>query len=374
MKPSRILHVILSRGFKGSERSAVEYCNYLHSSGHEVGIVVCRSQGVARSTSGKPCVECIEEHLHPGIRVFRIPRQLFALRALRAAVERFAPDVIHCHLARATRLVSKLQTGVATVATLHMHNLDPSHLDLDALLCVAQWQQALVPPHYAGHVEQVPNIVRPHRKLTPEERAALRAELGIAPSDYVVGGVGQLVKRKGWDVLIRAFRKAALPSARLLILGEGRSRKELLKLSDKRVLLPGFRANVRDYLQIMDVFVSAAREEAFGLSVLEAFEAGLPVIASDARGCREILDSYPGHLFVSGDVDELTRLLVARHRERSAPSANDVSQYAPASAGARLLNAYATVLQRRNARAVASFACAVLAISFDFNPGALSPA
>ena len=66
-------------------------------------------------------------------------------------------------------------------------------------------------------------------------------------------------------------------------IGEGRTRHQLEKLADDRVLLPGFKDNVRDYLQIMDVFVSAAREEAFGLSIVEACEAGLPVIASSAK-------------------------------------------------------------------------------------------
>lgn len=374
MKPLRILHVILSRGFKGSERSAVEYCNYLHANGHEVGIVICRGQGILRRSASRPCMECIEQHLAPGIQVIRVPRQLFALRALRTAAEQFAPDVIHCHLARATALVSRLRTAVPTVATLHMHNFDPAYLGVDALLCVARWQRGLIPQQYAGYVDHVPNIVRPHRKLSREERNALRAELNIAPSEYVVGGVGQLVKRKGWDILIRAFRKAALPNARLLILGEGRSRRQLLDISDERVLLPGFRANVRDYLQIMDVFVSAAREEAFGLSVLEALEAGLPVIASDANGCREILSTCPGDVFASCNVDELAGSLVKRHGLRSAPLHIDVSAYAPENAGARLVAAYTTLLQRRSPRAVASFACAFLALSFDVGGVMLAPA
>ena len=140
----RILHVILSEGFKGSERSAAEYCNYLANAGHEVGIVISDAWTVRRLTGRGGVRGSITDHLDARVEVFRIPRRWFAQRALRRIVAARAPDIVHAHLTRAVRLVAGLNGQVATAGTLHMHRFNEAYLGIDAIFCVARWQQRLI--------------------------------------------------------------------------------------------------------------------------------------------------------------------------------------------------------------------------------------
>ncbi len=356
----RILHVILSEGFKGSERSAAEYCNYLANAGHEVGIVISDAWTVRRLTGRGGVRGSITDHLDARVEVFRIPRRWFAQRALRRIVAARAPDIVHAHLTRAVRLVAGLNGQVATAGTLHMHRFDEAYLGIDAIFCVARWQQRLIPSRFGGGVFYTPNIVRPNRKLTEEERRSLRRELGIGESEFVIGGMGQLIERKGWDTLIRAFRQAGLPDARVVILGDGNQRAALSAVGGDRVLLPGFRNNAKDYLQILNLFVCPSREEAFGLVVVEALDAGVPVIASRTDGCCEILGDSPGRLYPVDDVDALSGLLIEQYRNRHAGTQCGFAEFLPENAGASLVRAYEAVLAGFSRRAADSVRVAAL--------------
>lgn len=346
----RILHVILSEGFKGSERSAAEYCNYLANAGHDVSVAIGGGWSWRRLVGRGGARGTIADHVDSRVTVLRIPRRWFARRRLEKIVAERAPDIVHTHLNRAVRLVAGLEAQVATVGTLHMHRFDQAYLGLDAIFCVARWQRRLIPADFAGQVFYTPNIVRPNRKLTDAERAALRRELGIGESDFVIGGLGQLIERKGWDVLIRAFRQAALANARLVILGDGNQRAALAALGGDQVLLPGFRNNAKDYLQIMDLFVCPSREEAFGLVLAEALDAQVPVIASRTEGCCEILDNFPGRIFPADDADALADLLVEHYRSRPCGAQGGLGEFLPDNAGATLVKAYESVLANRAAR------------------------
>jgi glycosyltransferase involved in cell wall biosynthesis len=114
----------------------------------------------------------------------------------------------------------------------------------------------------------------------PAIRAATRARLGIPGDAPVVAAVGRLAWTKRFDVLVRAM--AGLPEARLLLVGDGPERGALetlvrdLGLTD-RVVLAGPTAHAREMLCASDVFASPSAHETFGLAILEALAAGLPV-------------------------------------------------------------------------------------------------
>jgi glycosyltransferase involved in cell wall biosynthesis len=154
-------------------------------------------------------------------------------------------------------------------------------------------------------IELVPNGIEPGRfRFAPAVRKDTRARLGIPEHTFVVGGVGRLVPGKRFDTALRAV--AELPSAQLLLIGDGPARAALERLAVRldvadRVRLPGEcdGADLPGLLAAMDVFVSPSTEESFGLAVLEALAAGLPVLhvtcpaidelpPGDAPGARRI--------------------------------------------------------------------------------------
>ena len=161
-----------------------------------------------------------------------------------------------------------------------------------------------------------------------------------------LGGVGRLAKSKGFDVLLRAFAAAALPSAKLAIVGDGRERARLEKLAASlglgadRVRFAGFRNDVKDCYQAFDLFVSPSRSEPLGRVLFEALDAGTPVLATATQGPSEVLPRFPGRLVPIGDVPAMAaalRELAASPPPRVRP---DLSAYHLDHVAARTLAAY----------------------------------
>jgi glycosyltransferase involved in cell wall biosynthesis len=258
--------------------------------------------------------------------------------------------VIHTHLRRATRLVVQIAPACASIATLHIAVNGPHYLQLDGLICNAFWQQRSVPAAYRGRVFKLNNSLTPHRRLAAAEVAALRAELGAGPGEYLIGGVGRLARSKGWDTLIAAFNAARLPGARLVILGEGRERRPLERIAGPGIALPGFKPNVKDYYQAFDLFVCPSRREPLPRVILEAMDAGVPVVASRADGCVELIEAYGGDLFPIEDVAALAALLARHHAARTPHRAIDLSAHEVAAVNATIVDAYREVIADRAAQ------------------------
>lgn len=109
--------------------------------------------------------------------------------------------------------------------------------------------------------------------------------------------VGRLVYSKGFDVLLKAFKKVNVHiDSKLLILGTGEKKKELIDLSESlnlkdEVVFCGFKHNPFKYMKRSDIFCTATRNEGLGNAIIEAMALGLPVIASDClSGPAQILD------------------------------------------------------------------------------------
>jgi glycosyltransferase involved in cell wall biosynthesis len=109
----------------------------------------------------------------------------------------------------------------------------------------------------------------------------------VPPDARVLLCVCRLEPQKGVDVAIRALEQ--IPDAHLVVLGEGPQRAELERLAGDRVHLLGRVPDVGAWLRRADVLVHPVRWEGFGLAVLEAMLAGLPVVASDVSSLPELV-------------------------------------------------------------------------------------
>ncbi|WP_308365463.1 MULTISPECIES: glycosyltransferase [unclassified Microbulbifer] len=130
------------------------------------------------------------------------------------------------------------------------------------------------------------------------DKAAARKALGLPDDAWVFGNVGRLHPHKDQATLLRAFARIAgeLPSARLCILGQGELETHLRRLAAElgvatRVDFLGVVHNAARYFRAFDCFVLSSEREPFGMVLLEAMAAEVPVIASDAGGAREVVNS-----------------------------------------------------------------------------------
>ena len=341
----RIMHVILSGGFAGSERYAAELASF-QAAEHEVRLIVRRTH---RSRFGTSIIDALSDR----VQVRAVPTWLGTQRLIGRHIDEFRPDVIHTHLRRSARLIARAHRNVSTLATLHIRANGPHFFELDGLICNAHWQVREIPASYAGQVFKLNQLFTPHRRLDPREIAALRESLGVAPHQYLVGAVARLAHSKGLDCLIEAFRLANLPNARLVILGEGRERRRLERLLGPNMSMPGFRRNIKDYYQAFDLFICPSRREPLPLVMLEAFDAGVPVIASTADGCRELIEEFSGELFPVGDAGALARMMrrqAARPRERLV---HDLTPHSIGQVNRTIVEAYDKLIATRRRRAAA---------------------
>jgi len=126
----------------------------------------------------------------------------------------------------------------------------------------------------------------------------VRGELGIPAEAFVIGCVARLARQKRFDRLLRALVRIPHP-IHCIIAGEGEELEPTRALAAElgiadRVHFPGFRADVGDVLDAMDLFVVSSDREGLANAMLEAMAFGLPVVSTDVSGAREALDAAPG--------------------------------------------------------------------------------
>jgi glycosyltransferase involved in cell wall biosynthesis len=150
------------------------------------------------------------------------------------------------------------------------------------------------------------------------DQSGLRSQLGIRPQDIVITQVGSLIHRKGHDILLRAVAdlRQVRPNIRVILVGDGPDRQEIenvvreLGLVDIVHIL-GFVDSPAGVIfrDATDIAVSPSRVEGFGLTVIEAGAAGLPVVATATTGMSEIITNERTGLIVP--IEDQDRLYAA---------------------------------------------------------------
>lgn len=152
-----------------------------------------------------------------------------------------------------------------------------------------------------------------------EARAKLFSSFGISLPENAIAlcTIAELHKNKGLDYAIKAMSKLVSGNQNLyyFILGDGQERERLTALIQQKglqehVFLLGFVDNAASFLIAFDIFIFPSRTESFGLALLEAGFAKLPIIASRVGGIPEIIDDMKtGMLVPARDEDALARAI-----------------------------------------------------------------
>ncbi|HGY9627893.1 glycosyltransferase [Pseudomonas putida] len=177
----------------------------------------------------------------------------------------------------------------------------------DMRRCLVQWPAERIQTLY-NRID----VQALQASLLPREEA--RRALGLDPQAWIVGNVGRLHPDKDQATLLRGFAEAlpGLPAgARLAILGKGRL-EEALKAQAMALGIAGqvdFLGQVPDarrYFQAFDVFALSSDHEPFGMVLLEAMVAGVPLLATACGGAQEVVEGV-GVLFPLGDAGQLAQ-------------------------------------------------------------------
>ncbi|MFD8639123.1 glycosyltransferase [Streptomyces zaomyceticus] len=331
----RVLHVITGLGIGGAEQQLRLLLRHLPV---RSGVVTLTNPGAVAAgieADGTPVT-------HLGMAG---NRDIGALPRLARIVRQGRYDLVHTHLYRACvygRTAARLAGVRRVIATEHSlgetqiegrplsagtralylasERLGTSTVAVSPSVArrLADWG---VPP---DRIQVVPNGIETDR-FAYDDRARRRARrvLGLPEDAYVVGGVGRLTPGKRFDRLVRAV--ASVPEARLLLVGEGGEREELLRVAREcgaadRVLLAGAcedpptgaspGPSLPELLAAMDAFVSTSPDETFGLAVVEALAAGLPVLYVACPAIDDLApEAAPGARRIGESVPELISAL-----------------------------------------------------------------
>lgn len=243
---------------------------------------------------------------------------LQVIRQLRRKVQSIKPDLIHANSIRAGLVATAATFGLRVPVVWHLHDLLPRHPLSTAIRSFASVSRRTrmiavseaVARNFRGRfaaalknrVVVILNAIDldefQSQKTSPD---ALRADLGLAADDFVLGIIGQLTPRKGQLALIDAFSHARVSQAKLLIVGAAlfnRNGDYAQRLEDAskahgvgdRVRMLGARRDIGAIMQTLDLLVVNSTAEPFGLVILEAMACGTPVLATAVDGIPEIVE------------------------------------------------------------------------------------
>lgn len=126
-----------------------------------------------------------------------------------------------------------------------------------------------------------------------------KRELGIPDDAFVILNIGELINRKNQATAIKAISKCNDKNIMLVICGRGEKEQELKQLAESmgvndRVVFCGFRKDINEILKMVDLFLFPSFQEGLPVAVIEAMAAGLPIICSNVRGNRDLIDDGKG--------------------------------------------------------------------------------
>ncbi len=249
---------------------------------------------------------------------------------LSTRLEAFRADIVHAHhpfLLGDTALRIGRRKNVPVVFTHHTRYEDYTHyvpFDSPALKEIAinlSTQFANLCDGVIAPSESIARLIR-HRgvevpiRVVPTgidvaafaagDRDRGRARLGLAADAFVVGHVGRLAPEKNLEYLAEAVAQFVrrTPAAQFLVVGSGPSEEALRRTFGRhgvadRLVLGGKQTGrpLADAYRAMDVFAFASRSETQGMVLAEAMAAGLPVVALNASGVREVMrDGRNGYM------------------------------------------------------------------------------
>ena len=312
---------------------------------------------------------------------------LRAARQLWKVLRRERPTVLHTHNPKPGlygRVVGRLAGVPIVVNTVHGLYAAPDDHLLKRLVVyaaegfVSRWSDA----ELVQNIEDVAVMRRwrlvARRKLThlgngvdlqrfrpgslsPDERRGLRRAWGVDDETVIVGAIGRLVAEKGYRELFAAAGTLGRRVRIVVVGGDDPDKPDALdagalrRADDARIVRLGHRTDVDRLLGAFDIFALASHREGQPRAAMEAAAAGLPIVATDIRGCRQVVDhNVSGLLVPVADAAELADAIVRlsgspelRHAMGAAGRRKAEREFDEGLVVQRVLRCYADVAARK---------------------------
>lgn len=310
----------------------IPYLKMFKEKGYEVHV----------ASNGDEQIEYCDKHFNIQFARFPIkPSNLKAYKELKKIINENDYEIIHCHTPVAgvlTRLAARKarKNGSKVFYTAHGFHFYKGASLLNWIIyypiekICAKWTDCLITINKedydlakkklkAKQIEYVHGVgmdtSRFEKELTNEEKLEFRKSLGIKEDDIVFSYVAELNKNKNQILLINTIKelKKNKENIKLLLVGTGPLHnyyKEIIQknsLNDSIKLL-GRRQDINEILSITDIYLASSLREGLPVNIMEAMYKGLPIIATDNRGHRELIkDEENG--FIAKNIENFCRII-----------------------------------------------------------------
>jgi len=307
----KIIHIIpnLKRG--GAERICIDICKEQNKQGHKSLIVTFENGNDFKELVEDISIQIIPTKFVPSI----IKKNTLEIEVLEKFILDFAPDIIHSHLYAADLITFQLSDKVKCKFFSHLHS---KRKELNSKIpalntkekIIRRWEKrfyikllkqkkvksiAISKDVYSFAKEDLKqnenNCVLLENCINFNTFKSTSKKLN---SPIKLIALGTINKNKSQTFLIESFAYLSKENFTLTIIGDGPEFENCLELVrsqnlSENIFLLGAKNNPEDFLKDAHIFVHAAKSEAFGLSLIEAMAAGLPVVTTDGYGNRDII-------------------------------------------------------------------------------------
>jgi sugar transferase (PEP-CTERM/EpsH1 system associated) len=339
-KPPLIVHVIHYLGVGGLENGLVNLINHIPSERYRHAIVCLKGYSDFSKRITRKNVKIVALNKREGLD-FSLYVNLFK------TLKELKPDIVHTRnlatiegqvIATAARIRTRIHGEHGRdVFDLHGKNLKYNLLRrtirpvIDHFIAVSKDLEnwlintiGVIP----NRIDQIYNGVDSYTFYPRNKRPGnnIGPEGFFTEDSFVIGSVGRMAAVKDYPNLVRVFLKllkeeAALQNRlRLLIVGEGGSRRECIEMlreagAEAKAWFPGERADIPELLRTMDLFVLPSLGEGISNTILEAMSTGLPVVATSVGGNIELVkDECTGKLVPSGVPETMAEAISTYYR------------------------------------------------------------
>lgn len=308
----KIIHIIPNLKKGGAERLVLDICNKLLSiPGIELKLITFFSKNNYEFL----CKEINQEVIYSNIVPSITGKTIIEVKQLQQYINAFQPDIIHSHLFETEMILAHIELPKKTKRIVHFHNnmLQYKGFNLGAFLKKTEltnfFEKKIVLKSYPNSTKVIAiskNTFDFCKSVLPKKFAvdllhnaidlAVFKETKPKTKSINISLIGSLVENKGHSLAFQAIyilKKRGL-EIKLFCLGEGIERIKLKALISEldlknEIELLGNQDHPELFLQNSFCYLSTSKSEAFGLTIIEAMACGLPVVCTDGKGNRDLI-------------------------------------------------------------------------------------
>jgi glycosyltransferase involved in cell wall biosynthesis len=308
-------------GVGGITRHVLGLRDWLKEHGHEVTLAGTGDAWASRETEGDEFLELPTRYVagEGGNVAARLVQTMQAAGTLRRWLRSNPIDLIHAHESAPALVAQIARLGLGVPLAVTYHGAEPERVA--SFGRIARRADLIITPSHrsAEDLALIGGVPKDKLKVVglglkpapddlPEDIAAIRSRL-LGDGTHLIVTIARLMHQKGIDVLIECVSrmKETHPGYRFVVAGDGPDEAALRRLAretglDGHLTFVGRTERPHLYLRAADLFLLTSRWEALPFTIVEAFQAGTPAVATASSGVVELIDDSVGRVVPIGDV------------------------------------------------------------------------